>query len=119
MITRDELGPLLANGRYAELIARVMETLVKTAPSYPAAKRGTVAGWFTAHSGRTLHTLSIDARGVWFPGPRTCAAGASSATLNGSTIDYRPSRVIAADGNTLVFTRPWGESVKLFAYWIA
>ena len=75
MITRDELAPMLAAGEYAALIAGAMEALVETAPEYPATRQGTVAAWFRAHDGRTLQTLSIDARNVWFPGPRTCTAG--------------------------------------------
>lgn len=73
--------------------------------------RGTMAQWFQARNGSTVHTIQVDGNtgAIWSPLSRTVDATSyrGKVLLNGSARDYRGMKVLAVSGNALIVADDW------------
>lgn len=93
----------MVDGERKDAAAAYVARLRAAVSDLPTERKGTMKSWFAGRTMTEVDTVQVDKRGkVWAPGPRMVEARATMVLLDGSVSDYKGSRVVAADDDTLV-----------------
>ena len=99
----DETVTAMIDDKRKDAAAAYVARLRAMVSDLPTERKGTMKAWFAGRTMTEVDTVQIDKHGkVWAPGPRMVEARATMVLLDGSVSDYKGSRVIAADDDTLV-----------------
>lgn len=99
----DETVAAMVDDHRKDAAAAYVARLRAAVSDLPTERKGTMRAWFAGRTMTEVDTVQIDKHGkVWAPGPRMVEARATMVRLDGSVSDYKGSRVVAADDDTLV-----------------
>lgn len=112
----DETVTAMIDDHRKDAAAAYVARIRAAVSDLPTERKGTMKAWFAGRTMTEVDTVQVHKNGkMWAPGPRMVEARATSVRLDGSVSDYKGSRVIGADDDTLVIHNTSGfDTVTIY-----